>query len=179
MADDTTSSGESKPAVPPTTPTDKNPLLHLPEDMIPDSWRDHARDLRKENKRMREESERLANERAELTAAHERKLAELKSAADQRIMRAELRAHAIKAGIVDVDGLQLADLSGVKIKDDGTIEGAEATIEALKKSKPYLFASSTSNPANPPKPDDKTAKKFSELTEAEQKREYAKLGIKI
>ena len=69
------------------------------------------------------------------------------TAADQRIIRAELKAEALKAGMVDLDGLKLADLSKVKLNDAGEVEGADALMTELKKSKPYLFGTpgTTSN----------------------------------
>lgn len=77
-----------------------------------------------------------------------------KKAADDRIIMAELRTEAIKAGMVDLDGLKLADVSTVKIKEDGTVEGAEALLTALKTAKPYLFGAARQgfSSQNPPKP---------------------------
>ena len=71
------------------------------------------------------------------------------TAANERIIRAELKAEAIKAGMVDLDGLKLADLSKVKLNDAGEVEGADALMTDLKKAKPYLFGAvgTTSNPA--------------------------------
>ena len=45
----------------------------------------------------------------------------------------ELRAAALKAGIVDVDALRMADTSKV------TAGGVDAFIKTMKEAKPYLF----------------------------------------
>jgi hypothetical protein len=161
-------------------------------------WRDHARDLRAETRASRlkadEESQlRLAAEAA-LKAANNDTEAKIEAAkvaakaeadakatadtaviqtnADQRIIRAELRTFAIKAGMVDLDGLKLADLSTVKLEGDD-VNGAEEVIAALKEAKPYLFGkpgSGTSDPAKPPpKPGDDKPKAARDMT----KEEYA------
>jgi len=92
------------------------------------------------------------------------------------VIRAELKAAALKAGMVDLDGLKLADLSNVKLNDAGEVEGADTLMEELKKSKPYLFGSTqnSSNPGTPPNPKPPTAKKATEMTPAEYAAERAK-----
>ena len=100
------------------------------------------------------------------------KVAAATTAADARILRAELKAEALKAGMVDLDGLKLADMSKVKLNEAGEVEGAEALMTELKKSKPYLFGvvSSSSNPGGqPPKPSGNKAKSATEMTTEEYK----------
>jgi uncharacterized membrane protein YqiK len=102
---------------------------------------------------------KAAEEKAQADAAVARAAAE--KAANERIIRAELKAEAIKAGMVDLDGLKLADLSSVTIGDDGNVTGATELLTALKEAKPYLFSAPqphSSNPTPPPpapKPGDK------------------------
>jgi hypothetical protein len=82
------------------------------------------------------------------------KVKETHTASEQRVIRAELKAVAIKAGMVDLDGLKLADLSTIKIDDKGEVVGAEDLMKALKESKPYLFTAATSSSSSgtpPPK----------------------------
>lgn len=121
-----------------------------------------------ENERKAQEAEDRAKKAAEESEA---KIKEATTAAEARIIRAELKAAALKAGMVDLDGLKLADLSKVKLGENGEVEGADALMEELKKAKPYLFGSaSTSNPGNPPPKDPPTNKKATEMTAEE----YAK-----
>lgn len=50
----------------------------------------------------------------------------------------------VKENVVDLDGaLKLVDRSKITVKDDGTIEGTEEAIKALKSDKAYLFSKST------------------------------------
>jgi hypothetical protein len=122
--------------------------------------KEYVRELRHENAGYRlkaQEMERKAQEAAEAAKKAQEEAAakaqETEQRAAARIIKAELKAHAIKAGIVDLDALALADLSGVKLNDNGEIEGAEAALDALKKSKPYLFAQTTASTQQPPKGD--------------------------
>lgn len=91
-----------------------------------------------------------AAEKAERTAGERITAAE--AAANARIIRADLRTAAVKAGMVDLDGLKMLDASKLKINADGDVEGADALLEEAKKSKPYLFGggSSSSTAQTPP-----------------------------
>ncbi len=159
-----------------------NPVLTMPDELIPEAWKDHVKELRREHKKIRESEDarkaeadervKKANEAADL------KIKEASTAADQRVIRAELRAAAVKAGMVDVDGLKLADLSKVKLNDQGEVEGAEELMAALKKAKPYLFGEpSTSSAHQAPKPGENKPKKVSEMTDAERKAEAKSRGF--
>ena len=86
--------------------------------------REYVTELRQENASQRvarQDAERRATEaennlkklddesKVKITAAQ----TEAQTAANDRIIRAELKAEAIKAGMVDLDGLKLADLSKI------------------------------------------------------------------
>jgi hypothetical protein len=104
------------------------------------------------------------------------KIKDASTAADQRIIRAELKAAALKAGMIDLDGLKLADLTKVKLNEAGEIEGAEALMTALKTAKPYLFGvQSTSSTAAAPHPGATVPKKATEMTDEEYSAARAKL----
>lgn len=103
--------------------------------------------------------------------------AEVQAEADKRVLLAEMKSEAVKAGMVDVDGLKLADLSGVTLKD-GKLDGADALFSGLKESKPYLFGqppSSSSTPTPPPPATPPAAKKATEMSAEEY--EAAKASI--
>lgn len=135
---------------------------------------EYVRELRAENKGLRLKNQELqtkvdgfdqATADAVQKAVEEAKaqtreevLAEASKEADKRVMQAELKGEAVKAGLIDLDQLKLLDLSAVTLKD-GKLEGAEALFEGLKTSKPYLFGEKQSTsttetppPANPPAP---------------------------
>ncbi len=59
----------------------------------------------------------------ERAAALELRLAELEASTRARLIRAELKAEAMRAGMVDLDGLRLLDLDAVAINDKGEVEG--------------------------------------------------------
>lgn len=95
--------------------------------------------------------------------------AEIQGEADKRVLMAELKSEATRVGMVDVDGLKLADLSAVSLKD-GKLEGADALFASLKESKPYLFGqppANSSTTTQPPSPTPPAPKKVSEMTDAE------------
>ena len=150
--------------------------------------RQYVTELRQENAAQRvarQDAERRAAEAetnlkklgeestAKITAAQ----TEAQTAANDRIIRAELKAEAIKAGMVDLDGLKLADMSTIKLNDKGEVEGADALMADLKKAKPYLFGAQVTSHVDTkkPKPGDPgpvDAKKMS-------KEEYAKARADI
>lgn len=138
--------------------------------------REYVKELREENKGWRLKAQQLERERDEHKTAAEKAAqdAEVKAkaaqdAANDRILRSELKAAAVKNGMIDLDGLKLADLSKVALKEDGTVDGADALFEGLKKDKPYLFGSTqnSSPPGSPPPAKPPTAKKATEMTDAE------------
>src|SRR5690349_957992 len=81
------------------------------------SWRHKARDA---EGRFTTAEQAVAEAKAEA----ERRILQTMTAANNRIIIAELKAEALKAGIVDLDGLRLADLSSVKLNDAGELEVA-------------------------------------------------------
>ena len=118
-------------------------------------FRSYVHELREEAKAFRlraqgHESARVVEAEkaaAAVKAEAEQAIASARAEAETRIKHAELRAHAIKAGIVDLDALKLLDASALKMNEAGEVEGADALIDAAKKAKPYLFgAVNTSNP---------------------------------
>lgn len=130
--------------------------------------REYVSELREENKSWRLKiSERdtelstLKAKVAELETGSKDALTKAEQAANDRVLRAELKAVAAKHGVVDVnDALKVLDLAGVKLDEKGDLIGADELFDAAKKAKPYLFAavstSSTSKtpPAGAPKPVD-------------------------
>jgi len=126
-----------------------NPLLDLPLEEIPGQWREHARELRRENARFRElvkqdDVKRIDAAVAAAKAEHEAQtVALLRSArekADARVISAEVRAAARAMGICDLDALTLLDLSQVTVDpESGAVAGVTPALEAFRQSKPYLF----------------------------------------
>jgi hypothetical protein len=98
----------------------------------------------------------------------ERRLAEVEQRSEGRLIRSELKAEAIRAGMVDLDGLKLIDLSEVKLGAEGEIDGAPVIMARIKKIKPWLFGgSSFSSSATPPPVQAPRQKLATEMTDAE------------
>ena len=82
------------------------------------------------------ETERL---KAEKEAA-EKKAQDAMRTANERLLRAEVKATAVALDIVDPDAAYaLMDRDAVSVADDGTIKGVEDALKALIKDKPYLL----------------------------------------
>lgn len=67
-----------------------------------------------------------------------------------RLILAELRHEALRAGMVDADGVRLLDLSSLRLSADATLPEASGLIAGLRAAKPWLFTRNTSSPAAPP-----------------------------
>lgn len=144
--------------------------------------REYVSELREEAKTWRlkfQERDGQFNEMSkkltDTEAAHKTALTDADTRANQRVMRAELKAHAVKAGLVDMEALELLDLSSVKFNDKGELEGVDELFEAAKKAKPYLFGSqNTGSTEKKPPPAENTPKDVRKLTAAEYEAEKAK-----
>jgi hypothetical protein len=103
-------------------------------------------------------------DQAARVAELERKLAEVEAAAQARVVRAELKAEAVRAGMVDLDGLKLLDASTVKLNAAGEVEGAAAALKEMRRAKPWLFgAASSSSVAQAPSAQAPRAKLATEM----------------
>lgn len=112
---------------------------------------DYVRELRAENKGWRLKAAELEGEVVQAREA----LAKARTEVEARVIQAEVRALAARAGMVDPDGVKLMDLGGVRVNAAGDVEGAEAAIEAARTARPWLFGNArTANPEPPPRPRD-------------------------
>lgn len=109
-------------------------------------------------------------------AALEQRLAQVEAEARARVIRAELRAEAMRAGMIDLDGLKLIDTAPLKLGENGEVEGAATLMRDLKRAKPWLFgAASSSSTAAAPRTEPPRAKLATEMTEAEWRAARAEL----
>ncbi len=101
-------------------------------------------------------------------AALEKRIAEIEAASNARLIRSELKGEALRAGMVDLDGLKLVDSAALKINEQGEVEGVAALMTQLRRSKPWLFGSaSSSSPATPPPSQPLKAKLATDMNYAE------------
>jgi hypothetical protein len=88
--------------------------------------------------------------------------------ANQRLVQAELKNHAIRAGIIDVDCLKMLDSSALKLDEHGNLPDAAAALARLKKEKPWVFRQqNSSHPVPPPAPEAPQQKNAKEMTQNE------------
>lgn len=114
------------------------------------------------------ETQVVADDEVSNTEKLEQRLAALEAGLRERLVRAELKAHAVRAGMVDLDGLKLLDASTVKLNDQDEVEGAAELMREMRRNKPWLFGgASTSSAATPPASAPPRAKLATEMTEAE------------
>lgn len=77
------------------------------------------------------------------TEAQQRAMDEALTKANQRLIASEVKVIGKDLGLVDSDvAMQLMDKTKVKVNDDGSVEGVKEALEALQKSKAYLFTAS-------------------------------------
>lgn len=123
------------------------------------------------------ETDSSADWRARAEAA-EAALAREQHRASELAKRAELKIAAIRAGMIDLDGLKLLDFDKVELADDGTVPNATAMIADLRKSKAWLFGSSSSSSSSvaaAPRAQSPRARHAREMSEAEWRAARASL----
>jgi len=87
---------------------------------------------------------------------------------EQRAILAELKVVAIRAGIVDLDGLKFLDTSQISLDENGGVVSGAELIDRLKHAKPWLFSiSSSSSIATAPPARPARQKLAKEMTDAE------------
>ena len=96
-------------------------------------------------------------------------LADSQAKANERLIRAELKAEAVRAGMIDLDGLKLIDLTEVDLTQNGEVADAATILAKLKRAKPWLFGNvaSSSAAANPPRPEPPRTRHARELSHEE------------
>lgn len=92
-----------------------------------------------------EPNAQLLDELRSRTDALEERYRQLCDMSDARLIRAEIKAEALRAGMIDLDCLQFLDLSGLAVNEKGEVHDASAAIARLKKSKPWIFSSPSSS----------------------------------
>jgi hypothetical protein len=94
----------------------------------------------------------------EQTRRLEQELADVRKEADEQLTLAGLRTEAVRAGMIDLDGLKMLDRSSVKLGDDRQITNGAALMQDLRRKKPWLFGPMSSSSiadaphSQPPRP---------------------------
>lgn len=106
----------------------------------------------------------------------EQRIAQLETDGRRRLIHAELKSEALRAGMIDLDGLKLVDLTQVELDPNGLVKGATTLMRDLRRSKPWLFGGDNSSaPATPPSAQPAKARSATEMTEGEWRAARAEL----
>ena len=71
----------------------------------------------------------------------------LREAFQSRLVIANLRTEAVRAGMIDLDGLKMIDTTSVRLGDDDMVIGGRGLMDELRRSKPWLFGVASSSSA--------------------------------
>jgi hypothetical protein len=118
---------------------------------------------------MTDEDRALSEEWQSRAETAEAALAAVQAETSARLVRAELKAEAIRAGMIDLDGLKLLDLSQIEVDEHGDVVEPAKVFSKLKRAKPWLFggAGSSSAAAQAPRPEPPRQRQASELSHEE------------
>jgi len=98
-------------------------------------------------------------------ATLEEKIRSLSEQARVNQLMAELKVEAIRAGMVDLDGLKLLDTASLTISEQGEVAGTAALMDRFRRQKPWLFGhTSTSTTSLPPPQQPPRAKQATDMT---------------
>lgn len=104
----------------------------------------------------------------ERAASLEQQVRALAEQARSNLVLAELKTAALRAGMIDLDGLKLLDASGLTVTDQGTVPGSAALMDRFRHEKPWLFAAASSaTTAAPPPSQPPRAKRATDMTAEE------------
>jgi|GEM_PF-3723499 len=121
---------------------------------------EYVQELRGENATYRTRAKDAEARAQQAQQDAEAQIAEANRTAQTRIVRSELRAEALKAGLLDADDLKLTDVSQLSVNGDGEVIGVIELVKALKQAKPYLFSRNASTSQVAPTPGKTAAKTF-------------------
>jgi hypothetical protein len=77
----------------------------------------------------------------------ENEVSQLHADYQSRLVAANLRTEAVRAGMIDLDGLKLIDLSSVVLDASDKVVGGRKLMEDLRRDKPWLFGTASSSSA--------------------------------
>jgi hypothetical protein len=77
----------------------------------------------------------------------ERQLAEVQAKSSAKLVQLALQTEALRAGMVDLDGLKLIDPAVLSPGENGEFHGAADVIAKLRRDKPWLFGAASSSSA--------------------------------
>jgi hypothetical protein len=110
----------------------------------------------------------------------EQQIRSLSEQARTNLVMSELKAEAVSAGMIDLDGLKLLDASTVTVGDRGEVTGAATVMEHFRRAKPWLFGGmSSTTTAVPPPSQPPRAKQATDMTPEEYRAARAALVRRV
>ena len=91
---------------------------------------------------------KAGTDHAAALVAAQASVAEARAAANTATMQAALKVAAKDAGMIDLDGLKLLDISAVKVDDAGVVTIPDTFFADAKKAKSYLFTATGADTGN-------------------------------
>jgi hypothetical protein len=88
-----------------------------------------------------------ASEPGNNTEEEPEEIVKLREEFQSRLVVANLRTEAVRAGMIDLDGLRLIDLSAVRLGNDDKVIGGRKLMDDLRRTKPWLFGVASSSSA--------------------------------
>jgi hypothetical protein len=86
---------------------------------------------------------------ASTTSSGEETYQDIRREYEARLLQANLRTEAVRAGMIDLDGLRMIDTTKIKIDNEGNIIDGKGLMQSLQKKKPWLFGSMSSSSTLP------------------------------
>jgi hypothetical protein len=92
-------------------------------------------------------NEAQTNQDQQQTQPVDDQFAKLRAEYESRLVAANLRTEAVKAGMIDLDGLKLVDLSSVTLDANDKVVDGRRIMDGLRREKPWLFGATSSSSA--------------------------------
>lgn len=92
-------------------------------------------------------NEAQTNQDQQQTQPVDDQFAKLRAEYELRLVAANLRTEAVKAGMIDLDGLKLVDLSSVTLDANDKVVDGRKIMDGLRREKPWLFGATSSSSA--------------------------------
>jgi hypothetical protein len=87
------------------------------------------------------------SEDLKIAEEYNNEIRQLRSDYESRLVEAHLRTEAVRAGMIDLDGLKLLDKSAIRLDPNGGLVGSRELMDSFRRNKPWLFGSASSSSA--------------------------------